>query len=185
MSNDARPVLYLMVCAAGAASSVHHLVEQAQAEGWEVCVLLTPMATHFVDVIQLEQLTGHPVRSHYKRPQDPDVLPHADALVVYPGTFNTINKWALGISDNLVLGILCECTGMKTPPILAVPVARKGKLADHPAFARSLELLKSYGIHVLYEPESYPPRNEVPASIILDVLRALLKKKNEEPEKEP
>ncbi|HLZ56184.1 MAG TPA: flavoprotein [Ktedonosporobacter sp.] len=163
-------VLYLMVCAAGAASYVPELVERAQAEGWDVCVLLTPMATNFVDTTQLAQLTGHPVRSQYKRPDEPDVLPPADAIVVFPGTFNTINKWALGISDNLVLGILCECTGMKMP-ILAVPVVRKGKLAEHPAFPRSIELLKSYGVHVLYEPEKYPPRNEVPAQIILATLR--------------
>jgi phosphopantothenoylcysteine synthetase/decarboxylase len=170
-------VLYMVVCAAGAASSVPNLVKLAQEEGWDVCVLLTPMATNFIDVALLKQLTGRPVRSQYKRPDEPDVLPQADAIVVYPGTFNTMNKWALGISDNLVLGILCECTGMKTPPILAVPVVRKGKLADHPAFPRSLELLRGYGVHILYDPETYPPRNEVPASIILDVLRGIIQPK--------
>ncbi len=177
--NERSSVLYVMVCAAGAASSVQNFVERAQAEGWDVCVLLTPMASNFVEVSRLEQVTGHPVRSQYKHPDEPDVLPPADAIVVFPATFNTINKWALGISDNLVLGILCECTGMKTPPILAVPVVRKGKLADHPAFPRSLELLRSYGVHVLYDPETYPPRNEVPANVILEALRDVIQQKRE------
>jgi len=65
---------------------------QAQAAGGEVCVITTPHGTKFLDLAQLEQLTGHPVRSEYKRPEEPDVLPRADALVVFPATFNTIKE---------------------------------------------------------------------------------------------
>jgi len=140
---------------------------------WEVCIILTPQATGFVDREHLARLTQYPVRSDYKKPEDPDVLPPADALVVFPATFNTINKWALGISDTLALGLLCEFTGMKLP-ILAIPVVRKGKLAEHPAFPRSLRLLRRYGIHILYEPEIYPPRNEVPNQRILEALQRMM-----------
>ena len=115
------------------------------------------------------------MRSEYKRPEEPDVLPRADALVVFPATFNTMNKWTLGISDTLALGLLCEYTGLKMP-IVAVPCFRTGGGLDgHPAFFRSLQMLKEYGVRVLYEPEKYPPKNQVPPQVILAVLDETLR----------
>ncbi|WP_165422934.1 flavoprotein [Ktedonosporobacter rubrisoli] len=172
MNEEQQHVLYIIACAAGAAVQLYDHIPLLQADGWQVCVILTPSATGFVENERLTQLTGHPVRSSYKRPGDPDVLPPADALLVFPATFNTINKWALGISDNLALGLLCEFTGMKVP-ILAVPVVRKGKLAEHPAFGRSLKLLEEYGVHIFYHPELYPPRNEVPGGMLVSEVRKL------------
>lgn len=168
-----KKAVYIISCGTPNAQQLYELVPLLQSANWDVCVILTPYATRFVDQEHLVQLTGHPVRSEYKRPEDPDVLPPADALVVYPATFNTINKWALGISDTLALGLLCEFTGLHLP-ILAIPVVREGKLAAHPAFPRSLRMLKRYGVHVLYDTEKYPPRNERPNHIILDALQRMI-----------
>lgn len=170
-----RGVLYTITCAVGSAPLVYDVIKMAQQAGWDVCANLTPNARPFIDEAYLAQLTGYPVRSEYRKPEDSDTLPPADALLVFPATFNTINKWALGISDTFALGLLCECTGLKLP-ILAVPVVRKGKLAEHPAFPRSLRMLRRYGVHVFYEPEKYPPRNEIPGDIILDELHLLVSK---------
>ena len=165
-----RGILYNIVCAASTAALVPNFVKQAQATGWRVCVIMTPQGTKFIDIPLLERLTGYPVRSEYKRPEEPDVLPRADAIVVFPATFNTINKWALGISDTLALGILCEYTGLKMP-IVTVPCFRTGGGLDgHPAFFKSLQMLKDYGVRVLYEPDTYPPKNQVPPEVILTVL---------------
>jgi hypothetical protein len=60
------------------------------------------------DSAELARLTGHPVRSEYKHPDEPDVLPPPDAIVVAPATTNTTIKWAAGISDTLALGLLVE-----------------------------------------------------------------------------
>ena len=108
----------------------------------------------FLDASRLEQLTGHPVRSEYKRPEDPDVLPPPDALVVAPATFNTINKWAAGISDTLALGLLNEAIGLAVP-VVAVPTANIA-LIRHPAFARSVAELRASGVRVLFDPGRYP-----------------------------
>ena len=165
-----RGILYTIVCAASTAALVPNFVKQAQAREWKVCVITTPQGTKFLDIPLVERLAGYPVRSEYKRPDEPDVLPRADAIVVFPATFNTINKWALGISDTLALGILCEYTGLKMP-IVTVPCFRTGGGLDgHPAFFRSLHMLKDYGVRVLYEPDTYPPKNQVPPEVILTVL---------------
>lgn len=163
--------LYLIACAAPQSERLYRLIPLLQ-DQWQVCVILTPSAVRFYDVEKIKKMTGYPVRSEYKRPEDPDVLPAADALLVFPATFNTINKWALGMSDTLALGLLCEMTGMKVP-ILAVPVVRKGKLADHPAFPRSLRMLRRYGVQILYDPELYPPRNEMPPETIIEALNKI------------
>lgn len=167
-------VMYIISCGTPVAQRLYDLVPLLQAEGWEVCVILTPMATRFVDRERLCILTGYPVRSEYKQPDEPDVLPPADAIIVFPTTFNTLNKWALGISDTLALSLLCKLTGLKLP-ILAIPLVRRGGGLDtHPAFARSLRLLTRYGVHVFYEPDLYSPRNEVSDEGILRELHQIL-----------
>ncbi len=173
MRSHSRGVLYVITCASASAPRIPQFIVQAQAAGWDVCMILTPHATHFVDVATLIHLTGRPVRSEYKHPEEPDVLPRADAVVALPVTFNTLNKWALGISDTLALGLLCEYTGRRTP-IVAVPgVTTASGLDTHPAFLRSMRMLRRYGVLLLYQPDVYPPRNEVPDEIILEMLHQL------------
>jgi phosphopantothenoylcysteine synthetase/decarboxylase len=170
----ARGVLYIISCGCSSASLTHELVIQAQIVGWDVCVITTPNGRRFLNVPQLAQLTRHPVRSEYKQPDEPDLLPQADAIIVFPASFNTINKWALGISDTLAVGLLSEYTGRKVP-IVAVPCFKTGGGLDtNPAFLRSVRMLRRYGVHVIYEPELYPPKNQVPANVVLDELHRFM-----------
>jgi len=172
-NKEARGVLYLVACAALPSQKIQDVVMLAKQAGWDVCVIATPKAAaNFLDSALLEQITGYPVRSEYKRPGEPDVLPRADALIVAPATFNTINKWALGITDTLALGLLCEYTGLRKP-ILAVPCLLPTDLGMHPAFKKSVTLLREYGVSVLYEPEKYPPTNKVPGAVILEMLHTI------------
>jgi phosphopantothenoylcysteine synthetase/decarboxylase len=108
-------VLYIVTCATLAAPDIDKLVGMAQDAGWGVCVIATPMATRFIDQPALEAQTGCPVRSDYKQPGTPDVLPPATAMVVGGASANTINKLAAGISDNLALGLLNEAIGLGLP----------------------------------------------------------------------
>jgi phosphopantothenoylcysteine synthetase/decarboxylase len=127
---------------------VGRLVSLARQRGWDVCVLTTPSARRFTDTVTLERQTGHPVRSDYKNPGDPDVLPDPDAVIVAPATVNTINKWAAGICDTLALGILVEAIG-KRLPIVAVPSTNQAHAA-HPAFTENIGKLRSWGVTVLF-----------------------------------
>ena len=97
-----------------------------------------------MDISAVVALTGYPVRSEYKVPGEADALPKADAIVVVPATFNTINKWALGIGDTLAVSMLCESLGRGTTSIVAVPYL-KADLARHPAFSKSLRVLQEHG----------------------------------------
>jgi phosphopantothenoylcysteine synthetase/decarboxylase len=130
------------------------LVGLAQGRGWDVCVVTSPQGRTFIDVGALETMTGHPVRSDYKKPSEPEVLPPADAFVLAPATTNTINKWAAGISDTLLLGLVVEGIG-KRLPIVAMPFTNRAQAA-HPVFEENIARLRSWGATVLYGPEVYP-----------------------------
>jgi phosphopantothenoylcysteine synthetase/decarboxylase len=152
--NRPHRVLYVIACGGRPAGDLPAFVEEAQANGWEVCVIATPSALKFMDLDHLANLTGHVVRYDYKQPDEPDVLPPPDAIVVAPATFNTVNKWAAGISDTLALGILNEALGLGLP-VIAVPFPNIA-LARHPAFRRSMADLEALGVRLLFDPETHP-----------------------------
>jgi len=145
MTQDGR-ALTIIVCGAGPASEVGQLVKLAQEHGWVVQVVATPAALDFLDVSAIEALTGGPVRSQYRKPGEPRSRP-ADAIIVAPATYNTINKWAQGISDTYALGILAETTALGIP-IVVLPFVNSALAARAP-FRRSVEDLRREGAHVL------------------------------------
>ena len=138
--------LYLVVCAAPPALAIGELVTAARGDGWDVWVLPTPTAATWIDTAALQSLTGHPVRSEPRLPQEKSWFPDARAVAVVPATFNTINKWAAGINDTLAVGILHEVLGSGIPVVTSPYV--KAALSAHPAFARSLDTLRACGVRL-------------------------------------
>ena len=152
-------VLYLFICGAGPASRITDMVALAHAEGWSVYCIATPAAVeHFLDIPALERATGHQVRTTYRRPGD-EPPPKADGIIVAPATYNTINKWAAGISDTYALNQLAELTGLGVK-IVVLPFVNQALVANR-VFTRSVEELRQAGIRVLFGPgefEPHPPR---------------------------
>ncbi|MBQ0829380.1 flavoprotein [Streptomyces tagetis] len=146
-----KPFLYVVVCASGIAGEVGTLITAAQRAGWNVGVVATPQGLGFIDAEAIEKQTGYPIRSAWRAPGEPRPLPPPDAIAVAPATFNTLNKWAAGISDTLALGILCEAYGMGVPTVV-LPYLNSAQAA-HPAYPQSLARLRDMGIRV----SSYDP----------------------------
>jgi phosphopantothenoylcysteine synthetase/decarboxylase len=147
-------VLYVIACGGRPGEDLPAFVRHCRDRSWEVCVVATPSAGKFLNSELLEELTGHVVRYDYKQPDEPDALPPPDAFVVSPATFNTVNKWAGGISDTLALGLLNESIGLGLPSI-CVPWPNQA-LARHPAFAASMHRLKDCGVRFIFDPAVYP-----------------------------
>lgn len=167
-----RPVLYVIACGGRPAGQLPEYVRFAQGLGWDVCVIATPDGTKFLDADELAELTGHPVRAHYKHPDEPDVLPPPDAFVIAPATFNTINKLAAGISDTLALGLVNEAVGLGLP-IIAAPWPSV-QLARHPVFQRSVAALRDWGVTVILDPKHLPQSTEGPVIFPWEKLRTEL-----------
>jgi phosphopantothenoylcysteine synthetase/decarboxylase len=171
---EKQPVLYVIACGGRSAGQLPEFVGYAQELGWDVCVIATPDGTKFLDAGHLAGLTGHPVRVHYKEPDEPDVLPSPDAFVIAPATFNTINKLAGGISDTLALGLVNEAIGLGLP-IIAAPWPSI-QLARHPVFPRSVTALREWGVTVILDLAHLPQASEKPAVFPWEELRAELVK---------
>lgn len=153
---DARGALYVIACGSPRARKLTELVTRAQGRGWEVAVVATPQGATFVDAAELTELTGHPVRWEHRSHHDhEDPLPPADAILVCPATFNTVNKWAAGIADTYALSTITEAVGWDIP-LVAAPALNSAQAA-HPVFDRSVDQLRTMGVRVIYGPGEYEP----------------------------
>ncbi len=150
MSSAARRI-HVITTAAPPARDLPELVERLRRAGRECCVIATPTASTWIDTDQMRARTGHPVRVHPRLPDEADPLPAAGAVLAAPLTFNSLNKWAHGISDTLALGVLNEALGAGLP-ITAAPVV-KTVLRSHPAYTASMATLRGRGVAML-DPDS-------------------------------
>lgn len=152
-----RPWVYIVATAAPPVLRLHELIALLHDDGWQVCVIATPTAATWIDLGQLAGRTGCLTRTSTQPPGRQEALPHADAVIAAPVTFNSINKWAAGISDSLALGVLNELISTDIP-IIAAPCV-KPLLRQHPAYAPSVETLTATGVTVL-DPDSVAARTE-------------------------
>lgn len=169
-------VLYFIACAAGPAQYVERGVRQAQAAGWDVCLVLTPSAARWWAPrrAELEELTGHPVRSQYKLPHERDALPKADAMLVAPLTTTSACKWAAGITDTVALGLPAEGVHLGVP-VVVMPFWSTA-LGAQPAVGRAVETLREQGVRVVFGPgEPHPPKRGDAARFAWDVGLAALR----------
>lgn len=160
-------VLYLIACAAGPTQHIDDGVRAAQAAGWDTCLVLTPSAARWWEgrMGELEELTGHPVRSRYKLPWEKDALPKADAMLVAPMSCTSLNKWGAGIADTLAIGLVSEGVHMGVP-VAAMPYFNRAQGAQ-PAVARSVAALREQGVLMLDGPDGYqahPPKQGNPSA---------------------
>lgn len=156
--NDRQHWLYLVASAAPPVLRIDELVKPLQARGWSVCVIATPTAASWTDLDALTTATGCFTRVHASAPRQQETsFPRADAVIAAPITFNSINKWAAGISDTLALGILNEMlsTGV---PIIAAPCVKQ-VLREHPAYPASIDRLRDAGVITL-DPDEITTRSD-------------------------
>jgi phosphopantothenoylcysteine synthetase/decarboxylase len=170
-------VLYVVICGVDRASDSYGFITDAMNDGWQVCALPTPSGSEFVDVGRLASLTGYPVRTKFKSPSEADILPPADAFVVAPASFNTVNKIANGIADTLPVGIICEAVGKRQPVVLAPWMNRA--LVGHSAYSRSLKYLTDDGVEIVLTDRTRPggslddPGGKFPWEAVLTHVRRL------------
>ena len=93
-------------------------------------------------------------------------MPRADAVIVAPATYNTVNKWAAGVADNYVLNQLAELTGLGAH-IVVLPFVNQA-LAANRVFVRSVEELRTAGVRVLFGPGEFEPHPARTGGGVLD-----------------
>ena len=123
-------------------------------QGAEVQIVSTAAGKEFITPVTLSALTGKPVISDFFAQRDGTWHSHvdlglwADAMLIAPATASTIGKMANGIADNM---LITTYLSMKAPVFVAP--AMDLDMFAHPSTRRNLDLLRSYGNHII-EPAS-------------------------------
>jgi hypothetical protein len=165
---DLGKVLYLVVCGAPPArTTTRAVIEAAQGAGWDVSVVATPSAARRLPP-GLVELTGHPVRSEARRPDESRYEPSANAVLVAPATFHTINCWAAGLNDTLALGVLNEALG-RSVPVAVYPWVNEA-LRAHPVFAGNVASLEHAGVYFAAVDPANPPNGAPLAGAAIEAL---------------
>ena len=118
--------------------------------GAEVQVIMTPNAKQFIQPLTLSTLSGKPVISEFFTANTGQWNSHvdlglwADALVIAPATASTIGKMAHGVADNMLVTTYLSAKA----PVFVAP-AMDLDMMRHPSTVRNLELLRSYGNHII------------------------------------
>lgn len=119
-------------------------------EGAEVQVVITPAGKEFITPITLSALTGKPVISEFFARRDGTWNSHvdlglwADAMLIAPATASTIGKMANGIADNMLITTYLSAKA----PVFVAPAMDLDMYA-HPSTQKNLEILRSYGNHII------------------------------------
>ena len=138
------------IAAYKSASLIRLLVKK----GAEVQVVITPSGKEFITPVTLSALTGKPVICDFFTANTGQWNSHvdlglwADAMVIAPATACTIGKMANGIADNMLVTTYLSAKA----PVFIAPAMDLDMMA-HPSTTRNLELLRSYGNHII-EPAS-------------------------------
>ena len=118
--------------------------------GAEVQVVMTPAAKEFITPVTLSALSGKPVVSEFFTANTGEWHSHvdlglwADAMVIAPATASTIGKMANGVADNMLVTTYLSAKA----PVFVAPAMDLDMMA-HPSTCRNLQLLKSYGNHII------------------------------------
>lgn len=133
-----------------AAFKIATLVRLLIKRGAEVQVIMTPNAKEFITPVTLSALTGKPVVSEFFSANTGEWHSHvdlglwADALVIAPATASTIGKMANGIADNMLVTTYLSAKA----PVFIAPAMDLDMMA-HPSTVRNIDLLRSYGNHII------------------------------------
>ena len=143
---EASRVGYLIVTGTTTASRAGELVAGLLTMVEEVITIATPHAARVIAPRELSSMPGNRLVESYF---DAAILPRPPEglLLVAPCSFNSLNKLAQGIADNLALSVAAEAIGRGTPVLVAVSV--NAPLWHHPQAARSVATLREWGVEVI------------------------------------
>ena len=150
--------LLAVPCGAGPSADIGVLISIAQRAGWTVSVTATPSAIGFLDVTAIGAATGAEPRTSFEASAGRDrtrTVRKADAVIIAPATYNSVNKLACGIADNYALTVVAELVGLGVPTVV-VPYVNAA-LARRAPYQSAISVLSAEGIRILGPGDQWEP----------------------------
>src|SRR5882672_11098523 len=140
-------VAYLVLSGTSTAACCPELLRQLVGLGFSTVIAIpTPNASRVVAPRELADVEGVQVVESYfdlaMRPRPP-----RGVVLFAPCSFNSLNKLAHGIADNLALSVVAEAIGRGTPVIVGPSL--NAPLLNHPEARASLGKLPTWGVIIV------------------------------------
>ncbi len=162
-------VAYLVLSGTTTASRCPELLRQLVGLGFSsVIALPTPNAARVIAVREMADIEGAQVVESYFdlaiRPRPP-----RGVVLFAPCSFNSLNKLAHGIADNLALSVVAEAIGRGTPVIVGPSL--NAPLLANPAAQASLKTLTSWGVTIVPQVDGGEGPRLAPTGVLIDAVR--------------
>ena len=162
-------VAYLVLSGTTTAARCPELLRGLVTLGFSTVIAIpTPNASRVMAPRDLADVEGaRVVQSYFDlaiRPRPP-----RGVVLFAPCSFNSLNKLAHGIADNLALSVVAEAIGRGTPvivgPSLNVP------LLDHPEARASLDKLQRWGVTIVPPVDTGEGPRLAPTEVLIEAVR--------------
>jgi len=162
-------VAYLVLSGTTTAARCPELLRGLVGLGFSTVIALpTPNASRVVALRDLADVAGVQVVESYFdlaiRPRPP-----YGVVLFAPCSFNSLNKLAHGIADNVALSVVAEAIGRGTPVIVGPSL--NAPLLNHPEAQASLRKLPMWGVTVVPPVDEGEGPRLAPSEQLIDAVR--------------
>jgi phosphopantothenoylcysteine synthetase/decarboxylase len=166
-------LLYLVISGTTTAARCPAMARDLLALGFSTVIALpTPNASRVIASRELADVEGVRVVESYF---DMEIRPRPPRGIVLfaPCGFNSLNKLAHGIADNLALSVVAEAIGRGTPVIVGPSLNQP--LLDHPVARASMVTLRSWNVNVVPPVDDGQGPRLAPTQQLLDAVRPFVR----------
>ena len=168
-------IVYLVISGTTTAARCPALARELLALGFATVIALpTPNASRVIASRELADVAGvRVVESYFDlgiRPRPP-----RGVVLFAPCGFNSLNKLAHGIADNLALSLVAEAIGRGTPVIVGPSL--NAPLLAHPQARESLATLPSWGVTIVPPVDDGAAPRLAPTEQLIDAVRAYVRRR--------
>jgi phosphopantothenoylcysteine synthetase/decarboxylase len=169
VTSETFDVAYLALSGATTAARGPELLRGLVGLGFaRVIAIATPNAARVVALRELADIDGVQVVESYFdlaiRPRPP-----RGVVLFAPLSFNSLNKLAHGVADNLALSVVAEAIGRRTPVVVGPSL--NAPLLAHPEAQASLTTLCGWGVHIVPPVDEGDGPRLAPTGVLLDAVR--------------
>src|SRR3954449_10254237 len=170
MDREGYDLVYLVLSGTTTAARTPEMLRDLVGLGFKTVIALpTPNAARTISGRELADVPGAQVVESYFdlaiRPRPP-----RGVVLFAPCSFNSLNKLAHGIADNLAMSVVAEAIGRRTPVIVAPSLNQP--LLEHPVAQASLRTLPGWGITVVPPVDQGEGPRLAPTPRLLDAVRS-------------
>jgi phosphopantothenoylcysteine synthetase/decarboxylase len=173
-SSEKYDVVYLVLSGTTTAARCPEILRGLVGLGYKTVIALpTPNASRVIAPRELADVEGAQVVESYFdlaiRPRPPDGV-----VLFAPCSFNSLNKLAHGIADNLALSVVAEAIGRGTPVIVGPSL--NAPLLANPMAQASLKTLPEWGVKIVPPVDDGNGPRLAPTEQLLDAVRPYVRR---------